>query len=83
MNLGGPELLILLVMFALPLVVVAVVIFAVLSSRRPPGALPPFPPSNPPISTRVDDLERLARLHAQGSLSDEEFQREKSRILGS
>ncbi len=31
--------------------------------------------------SRYDDLERLARLHSNGALSDEEFQREKTRLL--
>ncbi len=31
--------------------------------------------------SRYDDLERLARLHSNGALSDEEFQREKNRLL--
>lgn len=31
--------------------------------------------------SRYDDLERLAKLHSDGALSDEEFQREKARLL--
>jgi hypothetical protein len=31
--------------------------------------------------TRVDEIERLGRLKEQGILTDEEFQREKSKIL--
>jgi hypothetical protein len=32
---------------------------------------------------RVAQLERLAKLHDSGAPSDEEFEREKARILGS
>ena len=32
--------------------------------------------------TRVDELERLGRLREQGVLTNEEFQREKSKLLG-
>jgi hypothetical protein len=31
---------------------------------------------------RISQLERLAKLHAQGALTDSEFQAEKARILG-
>lgn len=31
--------------------------------------------------SRYDDLERLARLHSNGALSDEEFRQEKARLL--
>lgn len=30
----------------------------------------------------VDDLERLHRLHEEGALTDEEFEREKRKLLG-
>jgi membrane protein required for beta-lactamase induction len=35
-----------------------------------------------PADTRVDQLERLARLHETGALDDQEFRAAKSRILG-
>jgi hypothetical protein len=36
-----------------------------------------------PAPDRVELLERLARLHADGALTDDEFRAEKARILGS
>ncbi len=76
-SISGPEVL-LLMMFAV-LLAGAVVIVAVRSSR----STAPSPPTGYPPATRIDEIERLAKLHADGALSDEEFQREKRRILGS
>jgi hypothetical protein len=39
----------------------------------------PAPPA--PGSSRVEQLEILARLHEQGSLNDEEFAAEKARLM--
>jgi hypothetical protein len=39
------------------------------------------PPQTPATSSKVDELERLSALKAQGSLSDEEFEAAKSEIL--
>jgi len=36
-----------------------------------------------PTDQRYADLERIAKLHAEGALTDEEFAAEKRRILGS
>ena len=58
---------------------------------RPHGQTPP-PPARPPPGLAADpsvkadevadQLERLAGLHDRGILTDEEFQREKDKILG-
>lgn len=40
------------------------------------------PPSVPAADDRLAQLERLARLHASGALTDDEFAREKARLLG-
>jgi putative oligomerization/nucleic acid binding protein len=49
-----------------------------------PAAPPPAAP--PPVAgTSADDISRLKQLgelHAQGVLTDDEFAREKARILG-
>ncbi|WP_043647934.1 SHOCT domain-containing protein [Terracoccus sp. 273MFTsu3.1] len=46
----------------------------------------PPPPPPPPVASATDDmlssLERLAALHAQGILTDEELAQQKARILG-
>jgi hypothetical protein len=44
--------------------------------RRPETAAPPG-------DARVDELERLAKLHQAGVLSDEELASEKQRVLAS
>jgi len=36
----------------------------------------------PPAGSALSDLERLSRLHDQGKLSDEEFERQKAKLLG-
>lgn len=42
----------------------------------------PVQPPTVQVPTRVDGLERLAKLREQGVLTDEEFATEKSRLLG-
>ena len=42
---------------------------------------PQMPTSAVHAPTRLEELERLARLHAQGVLSDDEFASEKARLL--
>jgi hypothetical protein len=39
-------------------------------------------PAAAPQGDRLDELERLARLHASGALTDDEFAAEKHRLLG-
>jgi hypothetical protein len=47
-------------------------------------AAPPPPPAAPPAGEdRVEQLKELAGLRDQGVLTEEEFAREKARILGS
>ncbi|WP_256794978.1 SHOCT domain-containing protein [Terrabacter sp. Ter38] len=49
----------------------------------PPPPPPPPPPAPVPAADDVlDSLERLAALHAQGILTDEELAQQKARILG-
>jgi hypothetical protein len=46
---------------------------------------PPPPPPPPPGGTSSDtisQLKQLGELHTQGVLTDEEFAREKARVLG-
>lgn len=38
--------------------------------------------SEPAAGSALSDLERLARLHDQGKLSDDEFERQKAKLLG-
>ncbi len=61
-----------------------------LEAFAPPPGAPAFTPpgwdaaqtaSNPP-GDLIDDLERLARLHADGTLDDAEFEAAKDRLLG-
>jgi Short C-terminal domain len=41
----------------------------------------PPPPPQDGFDTRMDRLERLARLHAEGALTDDEFAEQKRRLL--
>jgi hypothetical protein len=46
------------------------------------GAVPPpIPPEDDPMDERLEKLERLAKLHEQGVLTDEEFRAQKRQIL--
>jgi Short C-terminal domain len=48
----------------------------------PPEPEESEPKSMPSTGGMTSDLERLADLHARGSLTDEEFKRAKARLLG-
>jgi hypothetical protein len=48
----------------------------------PPQAAPAPPPAAPPASFDYNELERLGKLHADGTLTDEEFAAAKAKILG-
>jgi hypothetical protein len=45
-------------------------------------AAAPAPAAAPPPADDVDQLQRIADLHAQGILTDEEFAAKKAQILG-
>jgi hypothetical protein len=47
---------------------------------EPPAAAPA--PAEPAASIDYDELEKLGKLHADGTLTDEEFAAAKARILG-
>jgi Short C-terminal domain len=52
---------------------------------QPPPAPPPAAapaPAGPSASIDYDELEKLGRLHADGTLTDEEFAAAKAKILG-
>ncbi len=56
---------------------------AATEAQAPPPPPPPPPPAPVPAADDVlDSLERLAALHAQGILTDEELAQQKARILG-
>jgi hypothetical protein len=48
----------------------------------PASAAPPAPVSRAPSDDTVSRLERLAALHKQGVLTDEEFAQQKKKLLG-
>jgi hypothetical protein len=50
--------------------------------QAPPPPPPPAAPAAPAADDTLASLERLAALHAQGILSDEELAQQKARILG-
>jgi len=43
---------------------------------------PPAPAAAPPEDAALDQLERLAKLHDSGALTDAEFAAQKAKILG-
>jgi hypothetical protein len=49
----------------------------------PQSYVPPPPAQSVPDRDPIDDLKRLAELHTQGILSDEEFATAKAKVLGS
>jgi hypothetical protein len=48
----------------------------------PPPPPPPAAPAGGGTDDRIEQLKQLADLHTQGVLTDEEFAREKAKILG-
>jgi hypothetical protein len=46
-----------------------------------PQQQPPPPPAADSFDERMNRLERLAKLHADGALTDEEFVEQKRRLL--
>ena len=48
----------------------------------PQAAAPPPPPAAAGGPDPLDHLERLGKLHEQGVLTDDEFAREKAKVLG-
>ena len=54
-----------------------------LGAPRRSGAAPPVAPAAPPVApSTTTELERLAKLRADGVLTEEEFQAQKAKILG-
>ena len=49
-------------------------------SAPPPAAAPA--PAEPSASIDYDELEKLGKLHADGTLTDEEFAAAKAKVLG-
>jgi Short C-terminal domain len=49
----------------------------------PAPGTPAPPPTAAPSDDTVSRLERLAALHAQGVLTDDEFAQQKAKLLGS
>ena len=47
-----------------------------------PQYAPPPPPPPPSAASNIDLLTKMAQLHDQGVLTDEEFAAEKAKILG-
>jgi hypothetical protein len=56
--------------------------YAATQAQAPPPAYAAPPPAPAPETDTIAELERLARLHESGALSDEEFAAAKARVLG-
>jgi hypothetical protein len=52
------------------------------ATQAPPPAYAAPAPAAAPETDIIAELERLARLHESGALSDEEFTAAKARVLG-
>jgi hypothetical protein len=50
--------------------------------EQPPQQAPPPPPAAPAQAFDYSELQRLGELHANGTLTDEEFAEAKAKILG-
>ncbi|MFF8261985.1 SHOCT domain-containing protein [Streptomyces virginiae] len=48
----------------------------------PPAPAAPPPPAGDDMSSKLDQLQKLGELKAQGLLTEEEFTQQKSRLLG-
>jgi hypothetical protein len=59
-----------------------VALFREFGIPHPLDGAAPSAASASPEGDRIEALERLARLHGSGALSDEEFAAEKARLLG-
>jgi hypothetical protein len=53
---------------------------AAMRTAQPPPPTPQ-PPASDSFDERMNRLERLAKLHADGALTDEEFAEQKRRLL--
>ncbi|MFB8393239.1 SHOCT domain-containing protein [Streptomyces yangpuensis] len=50
--------------------------------QQAPAPPPPAPPAGDDMSSKLDQLQKLGELKAQGLLTEEEFAQQKSRLLG-
>ncbi|MFG2339629.1 SHOCT domain-containing protein [Streptomyces yangpuensis] len=48
----------------------------------PPPPAAPAPPAGDDMTSKLDQLQKLGELKAQGLLTEEEFAQQKSRLLG-
>ncbi|MFE5492691.1 SHOCT domain-containing protein [Streptomyces virginiae] len=52
------------------------------AAAPPPPPPPAAPPAGDDMSSKLDQLQKLGELKAQGLLTEEEFAQQKSRLLG-
>ncbi|MEW2585848.1 SHOCT domain-containing protein [Streptomyces virginiae] len=52
------------------------------AAAAPPPPPPAAPPAGDDMSSKLDQLQKLGELKAQGLLTEEEFAQQKSRLLG-
>jgi hypothetical protein len=82
-SLGGPDLLLILVMIVLLSTPILTMIgLYSLLSRRPPKLLPPaFEDPHKPHVTVADRLTQLQSMRGEGLISEEEYKLQRTRIL--
>ena len=72
----------LFVLVAVPAIIALIVVLCVRSSKRKAPVQPPQVFTNQwPANDPTEAIEKLAKLHEQGILSDEEFQQKKAELL--
>ncbi len=74
--LGGPEILVILFLLAVPVGIVLLILFIVNKTQRP-GLMPPIAPATP-----EQRLRELDALKTQNLISDEEYETKRQEILG-
>ncbi|MFC9584387.1 SHOCT domain-containing protein [Streptomyces yangpuensis] len=52
------------------------------AAAPPPPPAPAAPPAGDDMTSKLDQLQKLGELKAQGLLTEEEFAQQKSRLLG-
>jgi hypothetical protein len=80
LNLAGPDLMIILLVFGMMAVVVGFVVSLTRGARRPPAS---SPPTLPVATSCADRIRQLDELRQKQLISDSEYEEQRRRILSS
>ena len=75
--LGGPEIVVLLLVLGLPVAIVFIILFIVKATQKPAS-----PPQMMPPPTPEQRLQELEALKAQNLVTEEEYEAKRKEILG-